>query len=196
MMLDQQEFYSRNKRKHGYKYQSVVTPDGLVSSLMGSFISRRSDWKIVKQSGLAEKLQTVNGGRWAAHALYLHRDTTYSTIYGIIGPYKNFLSRPRNSAQDLFNKIMSRLQIEIEHGFAIHPNLWTWNRFHLGLKLSQREVVCYPVSDFLANVWTCIVGNQTSVRFAFAQPALEDYLEQLADIHSESDRELESSNSD
>ncbi len=196
MMLDQQKFYSGHKRKHSYKYQSVVTPDALVLSLTRLLIGRKSDWKMMKQSDLAEKLLAVNWGRRAAYALYLYGDPTYSTIYGFMGPYKNFLSRSRTSAQDLFNKIMSRLQIEIEHGFAIHQNLWTWNEFHLGLKLSQGAVVCNVVTVFLANIWTCMRGNQTNVRFTFAPPALKDYLELLADIHLESDRELESSNSD
>lgn len=39
-------------------------------------------------------------------------------------------------------------------------------------------------------------SNQISVRFAYAPSALEDYLELLTDIHSESVRELESSDSD
>lgn len=196
MMLDQQEFYSGHKQKHSYKYQAVVTPDGLVSSLMGPFIGRRGDWKMVEESGLAEKLRTVNGGRRAAHALYLYGDPAYCTVYGIMGPYKNFPSRLCTPAQDKFNKIMSRLRIEVEHGFAIHQNLWTWNGFHLGLKLGQRAAVCYAVAVLLANIWTCIRGNQTSVRFACAPPALEDYLELLADIHLESDGELNSSDSD
>lgn len=55
--LDQQEFYSGHKRKHGYKFQSVVTPDGLVSSLMGPFIGLRGDWKMVELSGVEAKLR-------------------------------------------------------------------------------------------------------------------------------------------
>lgn len=197
MMLDQEQLYSGHKRKHGYKYQAIVTPDGLVSSLMGPFIGRRGDWKMVEQSGLAEKLRAVNGGRRAAHALYLYGDPAYSTIYGVMGPYKNHPSRPRTPAQDQSSKIMSRLRIEVEHGFAIHQNLWTWNGFHLGLKLSQGTAVCYAVSVLLANIWTCIRGNQTSVRFACAPPALENYLELLAADHDlESDWDLESSDED
>ncbi len=196
MMLDQQEFYSRHKRKHGYKYQSVVTPDSFVSSLMGSFMGQRGDWKMVKPSGLAEKLRTVNRGCQAAHALYFYEDPAYSTIYGIMGLYKNFPSRSCTPAQDLFSKIMSRLQIEVEHGFVIHQNLWTWNGFHLGLKPSQRAEVCYAVSVFLASIWTCMQDNQTSVRFTYAPQAFENYLELLADIYSKSDLKLESSDSD
>lgn len=153
-MLDQQEFYSVHKRKHGYKYQSIVTPDGLVSRLMGPFIGRRGDWKMVELSGLEERLREVNLGRRAAQALYLYGDPAYSTVYGIMGPYKNYPTRPRTPAQEQFNKILARLRIEVEHGFAIHQNLWTWNAFHIGLKISQGAAVCYAVSVLLGNIWT------------------------------------------
>lgn len=42
-LVDQKEFYSGHKRKYRYKYQSIVTPNGLESSLMGPFIGWRGD---------------------------------------------------------------------------------------------------------------------------------------------------------
>lgn len=42
-VLDQEQFYLGHKRKHGYKFQSIVTPDGLVSSLMRPFIGHWGD---------------------------------------------------------------------------------------------------------------------------------------------------------
>lgn len=88
---------------------------------MGPFIGRRGDWKMVECSVLVKKLRAINGGRRPARALYLYGDP----VYGIMGPYKNYPSRPRTPAQNKFNKAMSRLRIEVEHGFALHQNLWT-----------------------------------------------------------------------
>lgn len=175
-VLDQEEFYSGHKRKHGYKFQSIVTSDGLVSSLIGPFISRRGDWKMVELSDLDKKLRAVNAGRRPAHALYLYGNPAYCTVYGIMGPYKNYSNRPRTPAQDKFNKVMSRLRIEVEHGFGIHQNLWTWNGFHLNLKVRQGAAIGYAVSVLLANIWTCLRGNQTSLCFACPPPDVEDYL--------------------
>lgn len=115
-ILDQEQYYSGHKRKHGYKYQAVVTPDGLVSSLMAPFVGRRGAWKMVECSGLVEKPRAVNGGRRPARALYLYGDPAYSTVYGIMGPYKNYPSRPQTPAQNKFNKAMSRLRIEENTG--------------------------------------------------------------------------------
>lgn len=108
-MFDQQKFYSRHKRKHGYKYQSIVTPDGLVSSLIIPFIGRYGDGKMIELSGLEERLRKMNFGRQAGQVLYLYGDPAYSTIYGIMVPYKNYLSHPCTPAQKKFNKIMARL---------------------------------------------------------------------------------------
>ena len=42
-VIDQEQCYSGHKQKHGYKFQLIVTSDGLVSSLMGLFIGQRGD---------------------------------------------------------------------------------------------------------------------------------------------------------
>lgn len=146
---------------------------------MGPFLGRRNDWSIMGLSGLESKLREINSNRRPAHALYLYGDPAYCTIYGIMGPYKNYADRPRSEAHEQFNKAMSRVRIEVEHGFAIHQKLWTWNGFHLGLKLSPGAVVCYTISVLLANIWTCVRGNQTSTRFMCMPPSLEDYLQRL-----------------
>ncbi len=106
-LIDQKQFYSDHKQKYGYKFQLIVTPDGLVSSPMGLFIGWRGDWKMIELSGLHEKLRAINAGRQPARALYLYGDSAYCTIYGIMGPYKNYPNRLRTPAQDKFNKVMA-----------------------------------------------------------------------------------------
>lgn len=122
-VLDQRQFYLGHKRKHSYKYQSIVTLDGLVSSLIGLFTIRQGNWRMVELSGLEAKLCAVNQRRRPAMALYLYGDLVYATVYGIMEPYKNYPGRPRTPAHNRFNKWMSKLPIKVEHGFAIHQNL-------------------------------------------------------------------------
>lgn len=85
---------------------------------------------------------------------------------------------------------MARLRIEVEHGFAIHQNLWTWNGFHLNLKIRQGAAVEYAVSVLLSNIWTCLRGNLTSFRFRCALPEVEEYL-QLYEEEDSADEGLE-----
>ncbi len=90
---------------------------------------------MVKLSGFEARLRAINAGCSLAMILYFYDDPAYFTIYGIMGPYQNYLNWPRTPTHDQFNKAMSHLHIEVEHGFAIHQNFWTWNGFYLGLKL-------------------------------------------------------------
>ena len=67
-MINQEKFYSGYKQKHRYKYQSNVTLDGLVSSLMGLFISWRGDCKMIEMPSLEARLREVNQGKHPAMA--------------------------------------------------------------------------------------------------------------------------------
>ena len=43
---DYGSFYSVYKKAHGFKFQSIVTPDGLQSSLVGPFPEPVGDWVV------------------------------------------------------------------------------------------------------------------------------------------------------
>lgn len=103
---------------------------------------------------LHKKLKMINVKRQPAHALYLYGNLAYYTIHAIMRLSKNYSNCLCTLTQDKFNKVMMRLRIEIEHGFAIHQNFWTWNDFHLQLKVQQSAVVGYAVLVLLANIWT------------------------------------------
>ena len=77
---------------------------------------------MVELSGLKARLRAVNAGYPPAMILCLYGNPTYSTIYGIMGPYQNYPYRPKTLAHDQFNKAMSCLHIEIKHEFAIYQN--------------------------------------------------------------------------
>lgn len=71
-----------------------MTPENLVTSFMGPNLGRHSNWKMIELSNLQIKLCAINQSRRPAQALYLYWDPTYSTIYKIIGPYKNYSNWP------------------------------------------------------------------------------------------------------
>jgi len=59
----QRVFYSGYKKKHGFKYQALVTPDGILSSLMGPFEGSINDNNMYSQSGLESRLHQLFDGR-------------------------------------------------------------------------------------------------------------------------------------
>ena len=52
--------YSGQKKRHGLKFQGIATPDGLVSSMSGPWLSRYNDWRIYQSSGVAERSAKVS----------------------------------------------------------------------------------------------------------------------------------------
>ncbi|XP_074033773.1 uncharacterized protein [Leptinotarsa decemlineata] len=57
--INQEEYYSGHKRFHCVKYQSVICPDGMITSLKGAYVGRRHDAGIFRESNLYAELQDV-----------------------------------------------------------------------------------------------------------------------------------------
>jgi DDE superfamily endonuclease len=55
----QERFYSGYKKRHGFKYQAIVTPDGLVLSAMGPKPGNIHDKTIFDESGLENRLRAI-----------------------------------------------------------------------------------------------------------------------------------------
>jgi hypothetical protein len=82
----QRSAYSGHKKDTGQKWQAVVTPDGLVASLVGPFMGPVNDWAIWRRSQLGEKIREVMDGH---STLYLYGDPSYKHSYGVIAPFKH-----------------------------------------------------------------------------------------------------------
>ncbi|KAJ3622557.1 hypothetical protein MTP99_003060 [Tenebrio molitor] len=77
---NQDEYYSGHKRLHCVKYQSVLTPDGLIVNLKGAFPGRRHDAGIFRETNLYEELEQnvlfPNGEHYV-----LYGDQAYGALY-------------------------------------------------------------------------------------------------------------------
>lgn len=171
----QRAAYSGHSRTHGLKFQAVVTPDGLVSSLGGPFLGPVNDWAMWRRLGLEDRLRRVMEGR---ETLFLYGDPAYRMSYGVMAPYTH--SRSRHylpDAERAFNQRLSRVRIAVEHAFGHTQVLWTYTAFAKGLHSEQQPVgVYFAVAVLLTNCYTCFRGNQTSRRFLVPPPTVEAYL--------------------
>ena len=86
----QRKMYTGHKKPHGFKFQGVITPDGIMASLAGPTVASRGDWYMFEDSGIeAEILQlwreeeVQNEDR-----LYLFGDPAYCASATTTGPYK------------------------------------------------------------------------------------------------------------
>lgn len=55
----QRIWYSGYKHLHCFKYQCIVTPDGLIASAAGPYVGKRADAWMVRDSGLSDNLRKV-----------------------------------------------------------------------------------------------------------------------------------------
>ena len=83
----QETYYSGHKGYHGIKYQSIVTPDRLISSLYGPELSPKGDWKLWQESGVEQILRQIFNQNPANQMLYLYGDPAYAPSYEVRGPY-------------------------------------------------------------------------------------------------------------
>ena len=61
--INQRIVYNGHKRVHGIKFQSVVTPNGLIASLFGPVEGRKHDSGMLGDSGLCTQLQQYARGQ-------------------------------------------------------------------------------------------------------------------------------------
>ena len=107
--------YTRYKRCHGIKFQSIVTPDGFIACLHGPFVAKRHDCRILRESRVLEILHRLmpDDGEHRIYALY--GDLAYPQSAYLFGGYIN---PPRDGPLALFNCTMSKSQIVVEWGIS------------------------------------------------------------------------------
>lgn len=112
---NQREVYNGHKRVHALKYQSVVSPNGLIANLYGPLEGRRHDSRLLAMSGLLQKLQQHSYSP-TGEVLCLYGDSAY--------PHRLHLQRPflrrgvlTENEQNL-NRSMSQVRVAVEWVFG------------------------------------------------------------------------------
>ena len=86
---NQEEYYSGHKKNHGFQFQCIMTPDGLMSSLHGPYKGPTADWNMWNDSGLEEQLKaTLLPEGIHIPRYYLYGDLAYWPAFGIMGPFR------------------------------------------------------------------------------------------------------------
>jgi len=65
------------KKSHGFKFQAVMTPDGIISSLAGPWFGKVGDWRMYTDSGLEDHLRQINQEAEVDERCYLYGDPAY-----------------------------------------------------------------------------------------------------------------------
>lgn len=169
---NQRALFSGHKRVHAVKYQSVKTPDGLISHLAGPFTGNRHDTAILAASGLLQQLR--DGLRDEEGPFCIYGDGGYPISPHILSPYKG---ARLTEGQQQFNLRMSKVRIAVEWGFGEILQHFAFVDFKKSQRLLLQAVAkFYLVAALLCNCRVCLYGNGTSAKFNLTPPTLDEYL--------------------
>jgi DDE superfamily endonuclease len=139
----QRTVYSGHKRAHGLNWQAIVTPDGLVSSLVGPFAGANNDWSMWKRSGCEEDIRKVMAGK---ETLYIYGNPAYNSSFGVACPFKHpYGRRYLSRAQQEFNRSLSTVRIAVEQAFGDVQVQWTYTAFSKALTAGLQPVAAHFV---------------------------------------------------
>lgn len=177
---DQRLFYSGHKHYHGFKYQGIITPDGIFSSAFGPMIGSRGDWYLFQESGVEAKIDELFEGLENDQRLYVYGDPAYTGSGATIGAYKRPPGGEMTAAQHEFNATMAKTRVAVEHGFGYVQKKWLKNSFHSTMMVGSSPCGAYYLAAILmSNIMTCLRGgNQISQQFQCPPPSLNEYLEE------------------
>ena len=193
---NQREVYNGHKRVHALKFQSVVTPNGLIANLFGPVEKRRHDSGMLNMSGILHDLEHHSFSP-TGQALCLYGDPAYphrvhlqcqfarrpnltpeeqalcqASCMHSTNPWK---SNMKISEEQAFNQSMSQVRISVEWVFGDIVNYFKFTDFKKDLKIALSAVgKIYMVCALLRNALTCLYGN-TSEFLDVDPPSLDKY---------------------
>ena len=165
--------YNRHKRKHGLKYQSITTPNAIISNLFGPVEGRRHDSSMLAMSVMMPVLEHFSIGP-NGERLCIYGDPAYPLRWYLQGPFRGAQITPDQYFK--FKKSMSKLHISVEwlFGNVIENFKYSdyWNSQKIGLSSVGKM---YRVSALLTNAHTCLYKTHCSNYFDLNPPFLEEY---------------------
>ena len=169
---NQRIVYNGHKKVHSLKFQSLVTPNGLIANMYGPIEGRRHDCKMLTWSGLINKLQR-HAFNPAGQPLCIYGDPAYPLRTHLQAPFTLGNITPQ---QRLFNKSMSAVRVSVEWLFGDILNWFAFMDFKRKSKIYLSAVgKMYLVCALLTNARTCMYGNLTSEYFEMEPPTIQNY---------------------
>lgn len=171
----QRMLYSGHKRQHGIKFQSVVTPDGLIALLFGPIEGSRHDSYMLGESGLLPQLRALMPADGSLGPVYsLFGDPAYPQSLHIFGGFRHTIP---GTVEARWNTLMSQVRQVVEWGFKEIVAQWAFVDHRPRMRIFKSPVgKYYVVATFLTNLRNCCYGGQIATYFETTPLSIEDYL--------------------
>ncbi|KAK3105969.1 hypothetical protein FSP39_009829 [Pinctada imbricata] len=170
---NQRLVFNGHKRIHGLKFQSIVTPNGMIAHLFGPIEGRRHVAGMLRESGIETQMQrymtTQNNEVYSVYG-----DPAYPISPYIIPPFRGGVI---TAQQMRFNKKMSAVRVSVEWTFGKVLSLFAFLDYKKNQKLYLQPVgKYYRVAAILTNCHTILYGSETGKFFGLCPPTLDEYL--------------------
>ena len=176
--LHQRQAYTGYGRRHGIKFQSVVSPNGMIVDLFGPLLARRGDGHMLRVSNILARMAALVAA--AGEHYYLYGDPAYPLHRFLLRGFKGAMS----AQQQAFSTSMSSVRESVEWGYQIIVTLFPFLDKKRAMQILKLPVgKLYIAAAIMANVHNCFYGNQILAFFQhhysgdnLAPPCAEDYL--------------------
>jgi hypothetical protein len=169
----QQVFYSGHKHYHSLKYQSLTTPDGLISHFFGPFPGSKHDMSMYDTSGL-EEIMTEHLDNFLVFG-----DQGYTNRRGHLRCPNSGLPEFLEDDELEFNRSMLEPRLSVEWGFMLVSQNWQLFQRPAYLRIQSRYTGnLYRLAVFFTNLLTCFRGRNQITDFfgGCAPPTPSEYL--------------------
>ena len=174
-LYNQKMVYTKWKKCHRIKFQSVLVPNGYIACLFGPVLAKTHDAKLLRQSNLMQQLCNVMPKDNSNGPIYsLYGDLAYPQSSYLLGGFQNVIN---GMDEANFNRLMSSVRITVEWGYCKIIEQWKFLDFCQAMRIFQSPVVQYYINAaFLSNLHNCMIGNKTRNYFNAHQMTIEEYL--------------------
>ncbi|OAD66960.1 hypothetical protein PHYBLDRAFT_160513 [Phycomyces blakesleeanus NRRL 1555(-)] len=176
----QKAFYNSWKHMHALKYQSIVTSDGITSSLLGPYVGSRHDqyiYTMSKTEARVEKYLDIVPDVELPFALYGNPAYMVSKCL-----YSLFEGVSLSGIIKKINKSMSKVRVAVEWEFGEVQKYFKYFKYKYAMKTGETSpATVYMLSTVFKNMIHCTGHNRlpTSLYFGLEPPTLEEYISGL-----------------
>ncbi len=174
----QQSVYDGHHHYHGFDYEAVTTPDGLIVRLFGPVAARHNDMWMVAHSKIQEMISDQFVDDETAMPYFVYGDQGYTP-----SPFLMAGLRVPNKKQRHVNFAWSKQRVAVEWSFGEIVGLWqTLDCFAMQRPQQRMVAAWYLVSALLTNCFTCMYRtSEAAIHFDVAPPTIEQYLRRKDD---------------
>ncbi|GLB35540.1 putative DDE superfamily endonuclease [Lyophyllum shimeji] len=177
----QRQAYSGHKKYHALKFQAVMLPNGMFGHLFGGEPGRHNDNHLLAKSRLLDQC-LIHTTRehvdedlpYEEHYFQLFGDPAYGISPVLQSPFPGL--HGRTEEETAWNNAMSKVRIEVEHGFGIVSRIFPFLDAGWKMQLFRSPVgTYYRTAVILVNGMNCLHPNQVSQRLNCPPPEITEY---------------------